>query len=120
MKQVSDEQIFEALCQCDIPMRKGVAHATIPELRALFWRLNAALTATQQAAPSQGAVLAALDALGDDAAVHIWPEDLDKCSRTECTAVVYSVRMGSPDGKTVPLFSREQVAAALLEAQPAA
>lgn len=118
MKQITDEQIYEALCQCDIPMQKGVVRATIPDIRALFLHLRAALAATQQGAPSQGAdaVLAALDELGDDAAVHIWPDDLDKCSRTECTAVVYSVRMVSPDGKTVPLFSRKQVAAALLEA----
>lgn len=59
------------------------------------------------------AVLAYLDALQDDAAVHIFPSDLRRCATSECTATVYSVRVGSPDGKTVPLFSREQVAAAL-------
>lgn len=58
-------------------------------------------------------VLARLDALGDDAAAHIWPTDLERCMRQECVVKVSSVRMGSPDGKTVPLFSREQVAAAL-------
>lgn len=54
-----------------------------------------------------------LDDLKDDAAVHIWPDDLAKCQTSECVVSVYSVRMGSPDGKTVPLFSREQVQAAL-------
>lgn len=54
-----------------------------------------------------------LDDLKDDAAVHIWPDDLAKCQTSECVVEVASVRLGSPDGKTVPLFSREQVAAAL-------
>lgn len=54
-----------------------------------------------------------LDELKDDAAVHIWPDDLAKCQTSECVVEVASVRLGSPDGKTVPLFSREQVAAAL-------
>lgn len=54
-----------------------------------------------------------LDNLGDDAAVHIWPDDLEKCGRSECVVQVYSVRMGSPNGTTVPLFSRDQVESAL-------
>lgn len=59
-------------------------------------------------------VLAALDELKDDAAVHIYPDDLEKCSRSECAVTVYSVRCGRMTGeKTVPLFSREQVAEAL-------
>ena len=58
-------------------------------------------------------VLAYLDDLEDDAAVHIWPDDLEMCQRSECVVKVYSVRMGSPDGKTVPLFSRDQVAEAV-------
>ena len=67
--------------------------------------------------PAEGgvvdAVLARLDALDDDAAVHIWPDDLEKCMTSECVVEVASVRMGSPDGKTVPLFSRAQVAEAV-------
>lgn len=58
-------------------------------------------------------VLKRLDDLKDDAAAHIWPEDLKRCMTSECFVEVASVRMGSPDGKTVPLFSREQVAEAL-------
>lgn len=62
------------------------------------------------------AVLAALDALGDDAAAHIFPDDLEKCSRSECVVMVTSVRAGSQThGHTVPLFSREQVATAINE-----
>lgn len=78
---------------------------------------------SEQAAPLQSsigradAVLAALDALGDDAAVHIFPDDLEKCGRSELAVTVFSVRVGSPvHGKSVPLFSREQVAAAMLAA----
>lgn len=79
--------------------------------------LRAALTATQRAGELSNSVLAALDALGDDAAVHIFPDDLDKCGRSECVVEVCSVRAGSPThGKTVPLFSREQVATALIDA----
>lgn len=59
-----------------------------------------------------------LDALGDDAAVHIYPADLEKCGRSECTATVFSVRVGNPDGeKSVPLFSRAQIIAALESAK---
>lgn len=78
--------------------------------------LAAAPEAPAQAAPSAGEVeraLAYLDDLKDDAAVHIWPDDLGKCQTSECVVEVYSVRMGSPDGKTVPLFSRDQVAEAV-------
>lgn len=57
----------------------------------------------------EDAVLAYLDKLEDDAAVHIWPDDLAKCQTSECVVEVASVRMGSPDGKTLPLFSRDQV-----------
>jgi hypothetical protein len=45
---------------------------------------------------------------------------LAKCQTSECAVTVYSVRIGSPTGKTVPLFSREQVAEALLSAAPEA
>lgn len=62
-------------------------------------------------------VLQYLDNLKDDAAAHIWPEDLAKCQASECVVQVTSVRMGSPSGKTVPLFSREQVVAALQYAE---
>lgn len=74
-------------------------------------RLLASPPATKEAKADD--VLRALDDLGDDAAVHIWPDDLEKCSRSACAVEVYSVRYGSPDGETVPLFSREQVAQAL-------
>jgi len=63
------------------------------------------------------AVLAYLDDLKDDAIAHIWPDDLERCQTSECVVEVTSVRMGSPDGKTVPLFSREQVAEALRAAR---
>jgi len=62
------------------------------------------------------AVLASLDALSDDAAAHIFPSDLQKCMTSECVVQVVSVRAGNPDERTVPLFSREQVDAALREA----
>lgn len=75
------------------------------------------MTTTNEHTERAKAILAALDSLKDDAAAHIFPSDLEKCSNSECAVTVYSVRMGNPTEKTVPLFSREQVAAALLEAQ---
>lgn len=63
-------------------------------------------------------VLQILDELGDDAIAHIWLDDLDRCCRSECVVKVCSVRMSDTDGShTVPLFSREQVAAAIAAAQ---
>lgn len=63
-------------------------------------------------------VLTYLDDLKDEAAVHIWPDDLENCMCSECAVTVHSVRMGSPEGKTVPLFSRQQVAEALAHTTP--
>lgn len=55
-------------------------------------------------------VLKYLDNLLDDAAVHIFPDDLEKCSRSECAVTVFSVRVGGEHGShSVPLFSRAQV-----------
>ena len=67
-------------------------------------------------------VLAYLDDLSDDAAAHIFPSDLAKCMTSECVVEVVSVRAGNPNERTVPLFSREQVVAALAStpAQPVA
>jgi len=75
--------------------------------------------------PASGAadkVLAYLDDLSDDAAAHIFPSDLAKCMTSECVVEVVSVRAGNPNERTVPLFSREQVVAALAStpAQPVA
>ena len=75
--------------------------------------------------PTSGAadkVLAYLDDLSDDAAAHIFPSDLAKCMTSECVVEVVSVRAGNPNERTVPLFSREQVVAALAStpAQPVA
>ena len=73
--------------------------------------------APTEAKPAQqdavDAALAYLDDLKDDAIAHIWPDDLERCMTSECAVQVASVRMGSPDGMTVPLFSREQVADAI-------
>ncbi len=63
------------------------------------------------------AVLAYLDDLKDDAIAHIWPDDLERCQTHECTVTVASVRLGSPNGHTLPLFSRKQVADALRAAR---
>ena len=83
----------------------------------------AARAASAQAAPAAVAVpdsvLTHLDSLLDDAAAHIYPSDLRKCQEGECTVTVASVRMGNRDERSVPLFSREQVADALA-ATPAA
>ena len=57
-------------------------------------------------------LLAHLNDLGDEAAVHIWPDHLERCAKQECAVEVYSVRMGSPSGNTVPLFSLAQIAEA--------
>ncbi len=65
-------------------------------------------------------VLASLDDLKDEAAAHISPSELQKCLTSECTVKVASVRFGWPGGRSVPLFSREQVEAALREAVGAA
>lgn len=62
-------------------------------------------------------VLAYLDDLKDDAIAHIWPDDLERCQTRECTVTVASVRLGSPNGHTLPLFSRKQVADALRAAR---
>ena len=66
------------------------------------------------------ALLAYLVDMGDEAAVHIWPDDLDLCGRRECEVPVYSVRMGSPEGNTVPLFSLQQIAEAFRAIKEAA
>lgn len=58
-------------------------------------------------------VLAFLDALGDDAAAHMYPEDIERCSSSECAVTAFSVRVGSPEGHSEPLFTRAQVADAL-------
>lgn len=58
-------------------------------------------------------VLENLDALLDDAAAHIYPSDLKQCQQCECVVEVYSVRVGNPTERSVPLFSREQVVKAL-------
>ena len=62
---------------------------------------------------TRNTVLAYLDGLSDDAAAHIYPSDLEKCMTSECVVEVVSVRAGNGDESTVPLFSREQVVAAL-------
>lgn len=89
-------------------------------------RLRAAASASKEAQEAalaaqgslnENAVLEYLDTLQDDAAAHIWPDDLERCRTSECTVEVASVRMSSPDGKTVPLFSRDQVVDALIAAQ---
>lgn len=73
--------------------------------------------ATLPGAEQEDAVLAYLDALRDDAIAHIWPEDLRKCQTSECVVEVASVRLVSPSGKTLPLFSREQVRDAIRAAR---
>lgn len=97
---------------------------TDDDLRALHEALRPAsgrFVHADSAQPEQvaqdSAVLAFLDDLKDDAAAHIWPDDLERCQTSECVVEVTSVRMGSPDGKTVPLFSREQVAEAIRAAR---
>lgn len=65
---------------------------------------------------TRNTVLAYLDGLSDDAAAHIYPSDLEKCMTSECVVEVASVRAGNGDESTVPLFSREQVVAALAAA----
>ena len=92
---------------------RGGLFAFARDILRIFGRDEAPQQAAPQAAPAVDAVLSYLDALKDDAAAHIYPDDLQRCATSECTATVYSVRVGSPDGKTVPLFSREQVAEAL-------
>lgn len=78
--------------------------------------IEAARTTPPPAPVLSDAVLAHLDDLKDDAAAHIWPDDLERCQTSECVVQVASVRMGSPDGTTVPLFSRDQVAEAIEQA----
>ena len=71
---------------------------------------------TNTASGAADKALAYLDDLSDDAAAHIFPSDLAKCMTSECVVEVCSVRAGNPNEKTVPLFSREQVVAALASA----
>lgn len=81
------------------------------------WQM-AVYTAPQPEQVAQdSAVLAYLDDLKDDAIAHIWPDDLERCQTRECTVTVASVRLGSPNGHTLPLFSRKQVADALRAAR---
>ena len=76
--------------------------------------INYVLSATPPAqAVQDSAVLAYLDDLSDDAAAHIYPSDLEKCSNSECVVEVCSVRAGNGLERTVPLFSRGQVVEAL-------
>ena len=74
------------------------------------------MTNTNTASGAADKALAYLDDLSDDAAAHIFPSDLAKCMTSECVVEVCSVRAGNPNEKTVPLFSREQVVAALASA----
>ena len=100
----------------------GFCEDIMPELTVEA--LKAIRAALPSPAPVPAAVpveriLAYLDDLKDDAAAHIWPEDLERCQTSECVVEVTSVRMGSPEGRTMPLFSREQVADAIRAASSA-
>lgn len=55
----------------------------------------------------------------DDCIVHIYPSDLAKMARNEMTATVASVAIGNPDERSVPLYTAEQMLAALATQQPA-
>lgn len=105
--QVSGEPVATVeVIEVDDPHLKPAHHV------ALHVKLPHGTKLYTRPAPSPE-VVEALLALGDDAAVHIWPDDLEECSKSECVVKVYSVRVGSPEGKTVPLFSIEQIRAAL-------
>lgn len=86
-----------------------------------IWKAVFAISpaAPQAQADARDAVLAHLDGLLDDAAAHIYPSDLNKFQTGEHTATVASVRMGNSSERSVPLYSREQVAEAFDAAQAA-
>jgi hypothetical protein len=42
-------------------------------------------------------------------AAHMYPSDLERFSRCETSAVAFSVAVGNPDERSVPLFTAEQV-----------
>ena len=86
-----------------------------------IWKAVFAISpaAPQAQADARDAALAHLDGLLDDAAAHIYPSDLNKFQTGEHTATVASVRMGNSSERSVPLYSREQVAEAFDAAQAA-
>ncbi|SEL13745.1 hypothetical protein SAMN05216359_105335 [Roseateles sp. YR242] len=49
----------------------------------------------------------------DDSNVHMYPSDLEKFSHGEHTATAFSIPVASPAERSVPLFTLEQVRAAL-------
>lgn len=112
-ERLTDEQIEEAA-----PAKHDNAHWF---KQGAQWARAALATkpqAEQEATPpartvQDSAVLAYLDGLSDDAAAHIYPSDLEKCSNSECVVEVCSVRAGNGIERTVPLFSRSQVVEAL-------
>lgn len=89
----------------------GTQARNIP--KAMAEKCHDTFQAAVKQALEASAVLGRLDALVDDAAEHIFPADLAKYQTSECTRMVVFVRMCPPDGPTVPLFSREQVAKAM-------
>lgn len=44
-----------------------------------------------------------------DAVAHMFPSDLQKFKTRETFATAFSVAMGSPDERSVPLFTAEQM-----------
>jgi hypothetical protein len=60
------------------------------------------------------AVLAFLNS--DEAAAHIYPSELDRFKENECHGVAYSIAVGCPEERSVPLFTIEQIRAALQSA----
>ncbi|MES2634081.1 MAG: hypothetical protein V4669_13990 [Pseudomonadota bacterium] len=75
---------------------------------------NAALRA-DAAKPLTDIVLQSLADLKDEAAAHMWPEDLERFTKSEATAKACSVRLGRPKAPqhTVQLYTAEQVRAAI-------
>jgi hypothetical protein len=45
----------------------------------------------------------------DDSIVHIYPSDLERMEKGEVTATAFSVAVGCPDERSVPLFTAEQM-----------
>ena len=56
----------------------------------------------------------------DEAAAHFFPSDLEIFKTGEHTATAFSIPVGSPDERSVPVFTLEQIQAAIESAAPSA
>lgn len=114
-KAIPMEAIGRILAEAmETAVKNGANSVSMPDeyvAIAHFLSYSSEYQAAQPSAPQVAQEVALLSE--DESAVHIYPSDLGKMECNEMTATVYSVAMGCPDEKTVPLFTLKQVHAAL-------